>query len=173
MNTAIATVTAEHTIVATPLGEVTVVRDGDALTGLYFPHHWYMPNRSTFGPRSEQGFDEAARQLHEYFAGRRRAFDLPLAPRGDAFQHSVWDLIRQVPYGQTSTYGELAGLLGDGVSAQKVGAAVGRNPLSVIVACHRIVGRNGKLTGYAGGIARKQALLDLEESTCRTGGKLF
>lgn len=166
-----ATATTWHTVITTTLGDLTLVRDREALLGLYFPGHWTRPDRATFGPRSDQGFDDVTRQLGEYLDGRRREFDLPLRLHGDAFQLRVWDLIREVGYGETATYGDLAnrlrdengGDLGGGVMAQRVGAAVGHNPLSVLVPCHRIVGRGGKLTGYAGGLARKRQLLELEQ----------
>jgi methylated-DNA-[protein]-cysteine S-methyltransferase len=153
-----------HTVVPTALGELTLVRDADTLLGLYFPNHWYRPDPVTFGPRRADGFDEAARQLGEYLAGQRREFDLALGPRGEEFQQRVWNLVRQVPYGDTVTYGALAGRLGGDVTAQQVGAAVGRNPLCIVVPCHRVVGAAGKLTGYAGGLARKRHLLDLEQT---------
>jgi methylated-DNA-[protein]-cysteine S-methyltransferase len=153
---------AEHAILATGLGELTVVRHGDQLTGLYFPHHWHRPDPATFGPRTGRGFDEAARQLDEYLAGTRQRFDLPLRPRGTELELRVWELIAQVPYGRTTTYGELARRVGGGVTPQEAGAAVGANPLSILIPCHRVIGSTGKLTGYAGGLARKRELLDLE-----------
>jgi methylated-DNA-[protein]-cysteine S-methyltransferase len=131
---------------------------------VYFPHHWYRPAPAAFGRRSATGFDEAERQLGEYFAGQRRRFDLPLDARGDEFAHRVWDLIDRIPYGHAVTYGDLARELGGQVLAKDVGAAVGRNPLCVVVPCHRVVGKDGKLTGYAGGLARKRFLLDLESA---------
>jgi methylated-DNA-[protein]-cysteine S-methyltransferase len=158
------TATSWHTVVSTTLGELTLVRDADALLGLYFPNHWYRPDPVTFGPRRADGFDEAAAQLGEYLAGERRDFELALDPRGDELQQRVWDLVRQVPHGDTVTYGALAGRLGGDVTAQEVGAAVGRNPLCIVVPCHRVVGAAGKLTGYAGGLARKRYLLDLEQT---------
>jgi len=154
-----------HTVVTTTLGELTLVRDADALRGLYFPHHWYRPSPQTFGPRCDDGFGEAVGQLGEYLAGQRHEFDLALASRGREFQQRVWDLVQQVPYGDTVTYGALACRLGRDVTAQQVGAAVGRNPLCIFVPCHRVVGAAGKLTGYAGGLARKRLLLDLEQTT--------
>jgi methylated-DNA-[protein]-cysteine S-methyltransferase len=154
-----------HTIVPTALGELTLVRDADAVRGLYFPRHWGRPSSSTFGVRCDDGFDEAVDQLAEYLAGRRHEFDLVLAAHGSEFQQRVWNLVRQVPYGDTVTYGALAARLGRESTAQEVGAAVGRNPLCVFVPCHRVVGAGGKLTGYAGGLARKRLLLDLEQST--------
>jgi methylated-DNA-[protein]-cysteine S-methyltransferase len=162
-----------HTTVDSPVGELTVVAEDGRLTGLYFPHHWYRPDPATFGDRAEAGFEEVAQQLADYFAGRRERFDLPVSARGDEFQCRVWELIDRIPYGQTRTYGDLAQELGDGTLAKDVGAAVGRNPLCVIVPCHRVVGKDGKLTGYAGGLARKRFLLQLEEPAGRDSGKLF
>jgi methylated-DNA-[protein]-cysteine S-methyltransferase len=164
-NTGTGTVTAEHTVLATRLGDLTLVRDGARLTGLYFPHHWCLPDRATFGPRSDDGFADAGRQLREYLAGIRTDFDLPVEPRGTEFQLRVWDLIVQVPYGHTTTYGALARRLGGEASAQDVGAAVGRNPLCLLIPCHRVIGSTGKLTGYAGGLKRKRQLLDLEQAS--------
>jgi methylated-DNA-[protein]-cysteine S-methyltransferase len=176
MTTDAGTLTAQHTVLATPIGDLTVVREGDLLTGLYFPHHWYKPDPATFGPRNDRGFEGVAGQLEEYLAGTRTVFDLPLKPRGTEFQLRVWELIAQVPYGQTTTYGDLArrlvgrlgGRLGGRENAQEVGAAVGRNPLCILIPCHRVIGSNGKLAGYAGGLKRKQKLLELEhaEVTC-------
>ena len=162
-----------HTIADSPVGELTLVARDGSLTGVYFPHHWYRPDPATFGDRDDAGFGEAKRQLAEYFDGGRERFDLPLDPHGDAFQHRVWELINRIPYGQTTTYGDLAKELGEGTLAKDVGAAVGRNPLSVIVPCHRVVGKDGSLTGYAGGLARKRFLLDLEEPAAADSGKLF
>jgi O-6-methylguanine DNA methyltransferase len=154
-----------HTTLPTPLGDLTLVARGGAMVGLYFPGHWYRPDTAAFGAESADGFDDVGRELREYFAGQRREFDVPLSAGGDGLQHKVWDLVRQVPYGETSTYGELARVLDDGTTPQEVGTAVGRNPLSIVVPCHRIVGSTGKLTGYAGGLRRKQYLLDLERET--------
>jgi methylated-DNA-[protein]-cysteine S-methyltransferase len=153
---------ATHTIVDSPLGALTLVAEDGALSGLYFPGHWYMPNQGAFGSRSERGFEPARRQLAEYFEGERTTFELSTAVAGDGFQRSVWEMIERIPYGRTTTYGEIAQGLGDPALARDVGGAVGRNPLSVIVPCHRVVGKGGKLTGYAGGLERKRFLLDLE-----------
>jgi methylated-DNA-[protein]-cysteine S-methyltransferase len=159
--------TASHTTVDSPIGELTLVAEDGILTGVYFPHHWYKPDPATFGPRADAGFEDAAAQLAEYFAGDRVRFDLAVEPRGDEFQRRVWDLIEAIPYGHTVTYGDLASDVGGPVTPKDVGAAVGRNPLSVIVPCHRVVGQDGRLTGYAGGIARKRFLLDLEGASAR------
>lgn len=161
------------TTTSSPVGELTLVADDGRLTGVYFPHHWYRPDPATFGRPADAGFGEVRRQLAEYFAGERQRFDLPLGARGDEFQRRVWELIDRIPYGQTATYGDLARELGGGVLAKDVGAAVGRNPLSVVVPCHRVVGKDGRLTGYAGGLARKRFLLDLEERAAGPGGRLF
>jgi methylated-DNA-[protein]-cysteine S-methyltransferase len=152
-----------HTVLSTQLGELTVVKEGDSLTGLYFPRHWPRPDRTAFGPRVDAGFDEIGRQLDEYLSGERRVFDLPLKVRGTEFDRLVWDQIRQVPYGQTTTYGDIARRLGEGADPRDVGAAVGRNPLCIVIPCHRVIGSTGKLTGYAGGLERKRALLGIEQ----------
>ena len=162
-----------HTTVDSPLGNEGQLAEDSRLTGLYFPRHWYRPGPATFGERVQTGFGEAERQLAAYFAGDRQRFDLPIGLRGDAFQRRVWELIGAIGYGQTTTYGELAAKLGNGTSAKDVGAAVGRNPLCVIVPCHRVVGADGSLTGYAGGLARKRFLLRLEEPAGPDSGKLF
>jgi methylated-DNA-[protein]-cysteine S-methyltransferase len=165
--------TTTHTVMASPIGYLTLVADEGRLIGVYFPHHWYAPDRASFGERTEQGFEEIERQFAEYFAGKRERFDVPAEARGDEFQRRVWELIDRIPYGQTATYGELAKELGEGVLAKDVGAAVGRNPLSIVVPCHRVVGKDGQLTGYAGGLGRKRFLLDLEEPAERKQAALF
>jgi methylated-DNA-[protein]-cysteine S-methyltransferase len=168
---------ARFTNVTSPIGELTLVAEDAALTGVYFPHHWYRPDQATFGTRDDTGFGEVRRQLAGYFAGDREDFDLTLDAHGDEFQRRVWALISRIPYGETTTYGdmarELASELGTEVLAKDVGTAVGRNPLSVIVPCHRVVGKDGKLTGYAGGLARKRFLLELEEPVAARSAKLF
>ena len=151
-----------HTTIASPLGELILVAEDGALSGVYFPGHWTKPDPATFGERSEQRLEQVEEQLAEYFAGARTGFELATSASGNTFQRQVWDLIGQIPYGQTTTYGQLASELGNPTLARKVGNAVGHNPLSVIVPCHRVVGKDGKLTGYAGGLERKRFLLDLE-----------
>ena len=154
-----------HTIVNTPLGELTLVNDGAALSGVYFPGHWTRPDRAGFGPRSDRGFEEAERQLAEYLAGERTAFELETSASGDPFQRRVWEMLDEIPYGRTATYGEIARELGNPTLARRVGGAVGQNPLSLVVPCHRVVGKDGALTGYAGGLERKRFLLALEGAT--------
>jgi len=152
--------TTTHTIAETALGPLTLVAWDRILCGVYFPGHWTQPDPATFGDRDDEGFDDA--ELREYLDGSRANFELETLAEGDAFQHRVWALISHIPYGATATYGDLAGELGNQTLARAVGTAVGRNPLALIVPCHRVVGRDGKLTGYAGGLERKRFLLDLE-----------
>jgi methylated-DNA-[protein]-cysteine S-methyltransferase len=154
--------TPTHTTIDSPIGELTLVALDGTLSGVYFPGHWYPPAPDALGTRSEVGFDDVEEQLAEYFDGTRTTFELPRVSKGDRFQQRVWKLIDEIPYGTTTTYGEMARELGDPSLARAVGSAVGRNPLSVIVPCHRVIGKNGKLTGYAGGLERKRFLLDLE-----------
>lgn len=151
-----------HTTTPSTLGELTLVRDAGGIRGVYFPHHRYRPEEATCGPSRADGLDETIFQLGEYLAGTRVEFDLPLAPRGDDVQRRVWDLIAQIPYGDTVTYGELAARVGGATTAREIGRAAGRNPLSILVGCHRVVGPGGRLTGYAGGLTRKRHLLELE-----------
>jgi methylated-DNA-[protein]-cysteine S-methyltransferase len=157
-------------VLATRLGELTVVREEKALTGLYFPRHWPRPDRAAFGPRVDEGFEDVARQLGEYLAGDRIVFELPVKVKGAEFDRRVWELVAEVPYGQMTTYGDLARDLGAGTDPRDVGAAVGRNPLCIVIPCHRVIGSTGKLTGYAGGLERKRTLLEIEHARAlRTG----
>ena len=149
-----------------PLGEMLLVttRDGDALCGLYLERQKYYPATAAqwrMTPRLPL-FERAAVQLREYFAGARTAFDLPLAPEGTPFQREVWSAIREVPFGATISYAELARRCGRPSAVRAVGAATGRNPMTIVVPCHRILGSAGALTGYAGGLDRKRFLLALE-----------
>ena len=153
-----------HAIVSTRIGDLTLVASDNALAGVYFPHHWVKPSPDVLGDLVEATdpvIAEAARELDEYLIGERTTFDLPTVLRGDEFQRRVWSILEEIPYGGTTTYGEIAARLGD--NAQAVGKAVGQNPLSIVVPCHRVIGKNGSLTGYAGGLKRKQFLLELEE----------
>lgn len=157
--------TARHTVLGSPIGPLLITADGEALTGLYFKAHRHPPAAESLGERTSDGFDEASRQLAEYFAGDRRVFDLPLDPAGNPFQKKVWLLLREIPYGQRRSYGQLAAELGDVHLARAVGSANGRNPISIIVPCHRVVGADGNLVGYGGGLDRKRFLLQREEPT--------
>jgi methylated-DNA-[protein]-cysteine S-methyltransferase len=165
-----------HTVVDSPLGELTLAADGDALTGVYFRHHWQKPTPAALGRYvgpADALFAHATAQLRAYLTGRRTRFELPLALIGESKQRRVWQLLIDIPYGQTTTYGDLAAALADGSTAYEVGQAVGRNPLSIVVPCHRVVGKHGALTGYAGGLKRKRFLLDLEAPEPATAGRLF
>ncbi len=166
-----------HVIAETTLGPLTLVACDDAVTGVYFPGHWHLPPKEAIGDRVDLETDalltEAAAQLNQYLAGARTTFDLPTSTQGNPLQERVWEMLREIPYGATTTYGDLAGRLGDKALSQAVGQAVGHNPLSIIVPCHRVVGSTGKLTGFAGGLARKRALLDLEEPAPVRTGRLF
>jgi methylated-DNA-[protein]-cysteine S-methyltransferase len=160
-----------HTMVDSPLGELTLVGNDGALAGVYFTGQRNRPRPERLGRLAPAEFAEPVRQLGEYFAGRRTAFELDLDTHGDAFDRQVWALVTAIPYGRTRSYGQLARELGDPGLAQQVGVANARNRLCIVVPCHRVVGADGKLTGYAGGLARKRALLELEAPA--PAGRLF
>ena len=144
-----------HTIIDSPLGPLTAVVDDGALAGLYMAEQRHLPGAERFGPRDDTALPALREQLAAYFAGELRRFDLPLATAGTPFQRDVWSALRDVPYGSTCTYGELAAALGRPAAVRAVGAANGRNPVCLVVPCHRVVGVAGALTGYAGGVERK------------------
>ncbi|WP_019631696.1 methylated-DNA--[protein]-cysteine S-methyltransferase [Actinomadura atramentaria] len=155
--------TTVHTVVDSPVGPLTLVADDDGLRGLYMDAQRHRPENATFGVRDDDGPFEAVRaQLDEYFAGDRTEFDVPLALRGTDFQRRVWAGLLTIPYGQTWSYGQLADKIGSPGAARAVGLANGRNPVGIIVPCHRVIGASGGLTGYGGGLERKRALLDFE-----------
>ncbi|MFF0726412.1 methylated-DNA--[protein]-cysteine S-methyltransferase [Streptomyces sp. NPDC004134] len=154
-----------HTTVDSPVGPLTLVAEDDSLTGLYMTDQRHRPADETFGTPADPEdppFAAAAVQLAAYFAGERTDFDLPLHLSGTPFQQRVWEQLRQIPYGETISYGELAERVGNPAASRAVGMANGRNPVGIIVPCHRVVGANGSLTGYGGGIDRKKQLLALE-----------
>ena len=160
-----------YTTIDSPIGALTLVADDDtsALRALYMTDHRHAPSSETFGDRLA-GDDESAvfgaviAQLGEYFAGTRTAFDVPTAPVGTEFQLAVWQQLRAIPYGETRTYGELAIALGNPKAVRAVGLANGRNPLSIVVPCHRVIGADGSMTGFGGGVERKEFLLALEHA---------
>lgn len=153
-----------HAVTDSPIGPITLTGTATgALTGLYMAEHRYAP--ASFGERDDDAFPAAVEQLREYFAGSRTTFDLDLAPAGTPFQQQVWAALREVPYGETTTYGELAALIGRPAASRAVGHANGHNPISIVVPCHRVIGTSGSLTGYGGGLARKRFLLALEAGT--------
>jgi methylated-DNA-[protein]-cysteine S-methyltransferase len=153
-----------YTTLDSPVGDLLLVGDDRALHGLYMTE---APRPVTVRPgwrRDHAAFAAARRQLGEYFAGERTDFDLHLALAGTPFQRSVWDALREIPYGRTISYGELACRIGRPSAVRAVGLANGRNPVSVVVPCHRVIGADGSLTGYGGGVERKRFLLALERA---------
>jgi methylated-DNA-[protein]-cysteine S-methyltransferase len=152
------------TRVPSPIGELLLSGDGEALTGLWMQPDAY-PNPDTGDwVRDDGAFREARRQLDAYFAGDLREFDLPLATAGSRFQRSVWQALLTIPYGSTRTYGAIARQVGRPDRARAVGAANGRNPIAIVIPCHRVIGAGGDLVGYGGGLPRKAWLLSLERT---------
>lgn len=151
-----------HTVIDSPYGPLTLVADDGVLCGLYMTEQRHRPVEESFGSRDDTLFGAVEEQLEAYFAGELKDFALPLRLHGTPFQRTVWEALRQIPYGETRTYGELAGALGQPTASRAVGLANGRNPVGIIVPCHRVVGANGSLTGYGGGLERKRQLLDFE-----------
>jgi methylated-DNA-[protein]-cysteine S-methyltransferase len=167
-----------HTTITTDeIDDVILVASDGAITGIYFPQHWTKPDWASFGPEVPIETDplliEAATQLRQYLAGHRTTFVFPIALIGNDFQQRVWAILRDIPFGETRTYGDIAEQLGDKSLARMVGQAVGHNPISIVVGCHRVVGRSGSLTGYAGGLERKAFLLQLEEPELVETARLF
>ncbi len=155
--------------VDSPVGRLLVVGDEEAVRRIEFPHDG-KPGCPEPGWREsiDGPIEKAARQLNEYFCGRRTEFDLPLAPEGTAFQRTVWRHLQDIPYGETISYGELAKRVGNPKASRAVGAANGCNPLPIVIPCHRVIGANGKLTGFGGGLPTKQLLLSLEATTSKS-----
>ncbi|MGA4838750.1 methylated-DNA--[protein]-cysteine S-methyltransferase [Streptomyces sp. G45] len=157
-----------HTVIDSPYGPLTLVATDGTLSGLYMTEQRHRPAEETFGDRDPDAFGEATAQLNAYFAGDLKEFDLPLRLDGTPFQRTVWQQLLTIPYGETRTYGQLADALGNPAASRAVGLANGKNPIGVIVPCHRVVGANGSLTGYGGGLDRKRRLLEFE-----SGAALF
>lgn len=153
------TPTTLYTVIDSPVGALLLRGDEEALTALTFADGREAP---AAWRRDDGRFDRETAQLVEYFAGERAAFDIPLRAGGAGFERRVWDALREIPHGTTTTYGDLAARLGDRAQARAVGVANARNPISIVVPCHRVIGAGGKLTGYGGGLERKRALLALE-----------
>ncbi|WP_020673533.1 methylated-DNA--[protein]-cysteine S-methyltransferase [Amycolatopsis nigrescens] len=151
-----------HHVVDSPVGKLTLVAADGTLTGLYMDQQRYRPPEETFGVPDADLFADAEAQLAEYFAGGRTVFELPLALVGTPFQRRVWTELCAIPFGETISYGQLADRLGQPTAARAVGLANGKNPISIVVPCHRVVGATGSLTGYGGGIERKRHLLEFE-----------
>jgi methylated-DNA-[protein]-cysteine S-methyltransferase len=159
-----ATDTLLYTTMDSPIGELLLLGDGEALHGLYMQEGRKPIGISPSWELSPAAFADVREQLTEYFAGGRTSFDVPLVMAGAPFQRRVWHALQDIPYGETISYGELARRIDQPSAARAVGMANGSNPIAVIVPCHRVIGANGTLTGYGGGIERKRLLLDLEAS---------
>jgi methylated-DNA-[protein]-cysteine S-methyltransferase len=155
----------QHTVITSPYGPLTLVAEDGVLCGLYMTDQRHRPPEETFGERDERPFGEAEEQLRAYFGGELKEFTLELHLNGTPFQRTVWDQLRAIPYGETRSYGELAAALGNPAASRAVGLANGKNPVGIIVPCHRVVGADGGLTGYGGGLPRKRRLLDFERGT--------
>jgi methylated-DNA-[protein]-cysteine S-methyltransferase len=172
-----------HSVLASPIGDLVLVAEDGALVavGLEPPAapagrseaRLRPPDPESLGERDDEALADVRAQLDQYFAGDRTEFDLPLAPVGDTFHQQVWQRLRQIPYGQTRSYGDLARELGDVRLSQAVGAANGRNPIAIVIPCHRVIGSDGSLVGYAGGLDRKRFLLALEEPDAAEASRLF
>lgn len=169
--------TRRHTTLTTAMGDLLAVAEGEALAGLYFPVHWHPPAADTIGVEvsltGDTVFEPLLRELADYFRGERTTFTVPTVTHGDAFSERVWDLLMTIGYGTTTTYGAIARELGSPGLAQRVGQAVGHNPVSILIPCHRVIGADGSLTGYAGGLDRKARLLALEEPPEKAASRLF
>ena len=153
-----------YATVESPIGTLTVATDGDSIVGLQFPTHGRMavPLKRDWTRGDCSVLSEAAAQLDAYFAGHRTSFDLPLRPVGTAFQQAVWAQLCLIPFGETISYGELARRVGNPNASRAVGMANGRNPIAILIPCHRVIGADGSLTGFGGGVDVKRSLLELE-----------
>lgn len=151
-----------HTVVDSPLGALTLVDQDGLLAGVWMTGQRHLPGPASYGGRDEAVLPALREQLVAYWQGELTDFDVPLAVQGTAFQQRVWAVLRRIPYGHTWSYGRLAAELGSPGASRAVGLANGRNPVGIVVPCHRVVGSSGHLTGYGGGLERKRILLDLE-----------
>ncbi len=154
--------TTYYTYMDSPVGSLLLAGDGERLQSLGFPDGKMRRRHESGWIEDASRFARAIRQLRDYFAGGLKRFDLPLAPAGTEFQRKVWSALGQIPYGETRSYGELAREVGNGKASRAVGAANGRNPIPVIIPCHRVIGKDGSLTGFGGGLDVKRRLLELE-----------
>ncbi len=151
-----------YRVIDSPIGPLTLAGDGSTLMHLRMADQSHEPDRSAWHPAGPDAFADVAEQLDAYFAGSLTEFDVDLELAGTEFQRRVWAALQTIPYGETRSYGEIAGQIGSPAASRAVGLANGRNPISIIVPCHRVVGAAGSMTGYAGGIDRKRMLLSLE-----------
>ncbi|MFI8006117.1 methylated-DNA--[protein]-cysteine S-methyltransferase [Streptomyces sp. NPDC086010] len=171
--TTASTTTRQHTVVDSPYGALTLVATDGTLCGLYMTGQRHRPSEETFGLPDPRPFGQVTAQLEAYFAGELTDFDLPLRLEGTPFQRSVWAELARIPYGETRSYGELADILGKPGASRAVGLANGKNPVGIIVPCHRVIGASGSLTGYGGGLERKQRLLAFERGAEAEAPVLF
>jgi len=151
-----------YSYVESPLCDLLVTRGDDGLTGLCLPTGRYRQRVGDEWARDDDAFDDIRRELDEYFAGTLQDFTVPLSPRGSTFQKQVWQALSEIPYGETTSYGKVAASIGHPDGARAVGVANGQNPIPIIVPCHRVIGADGSLTGYGGGLDAKRWLLDHE-----------
>lgn len=147
---------------SSPIGKMLIASDGEAICGVWFYGQKHFPSTDFIVNDDLAIFKKVANWLDEYFNGKNPKVNFKLKPHGSHFRQRVWKILSEIPYGETRTYGEIASMISPTMSAQAVGVAVGHNPISIIVPCHRVLGKDGKLTGYAGGIDRKISLLKLE-----------
>jgi methylated-DNA-[protein]-cysteine S-methyltransferase len=152
-----------YSYLESPIGTLLIAGDADAIHEINFPKNGRARRPEADWTESSRGpVSDALRQLREYFAGKRTEFDLPLSPKGTEFQRGVWRRLQEIPYGETISYGELAKRVGNPKASRAVGAANGQNPIPIVIPCHRVIGANGKLTGFGGGLPTKEKLLALE-----------
>lgn len=156
-----------YTIAPSPLGEMTLQANDEGILGIWFTTQTTRPDDLGQENANHSVLSLGLTQLDEYFSGKRTQFDLPIAAKGTAFQMQVWQALTTIPYGETWSYQELANAIGNPKAVRAVGLANGKNPVSIVVPCHRVIGKNGKLTGYAGGIERKRWLLEKESNQGR------
>jgi len=153
-----------YTVMKSPVGDITLIADNVSLREIYWPNQ--KPDRVKFPNLEKKDRDpilkSAVKQLESYFSGKRKEFDLPLEPVGTEFQKEVWEALRSISYGETVSYGDIARRIGRPNAVRAVGSAIGKNPLSIMIPCHRVIGASGKLTGFAGGLSTKEFLLNLE-----------
>ena len=157
----------KYRVLETPIGGLLLARDAAGLRLIHFQNGRHPQRPAPEWEQQDQAVDDVSAQLMEYFEGRRRKFALPLAPDGTPFQQRVWNALMDIPYGETVSYGELAARIGQRSASRAVGLANGSNPLPIVIPCHRVIGANGTLTGYGGGLAIKQRLLALERGAGR------
>jgi methylated-DNA-[protein]-cysteine S-methyltransferase len=163
----------KYSYVESPLGDLMVIHDGHGLIGLRLPTEKRPIQIGPEWERDDAPFGELHNQLDEYFAGERREFELDLRAKGNAFQKAVWQELRQIPYGMTASYGEVASEIGKPGAARAVGIANAQNPIAIITPCHRVIGADGSLTGYGGGLEAKRWLLDHEGQYSNSAAQLF